>query len=93
MSKKVLTGKVVSAKMKNTLVVAVENIFTHPKYKKIYKRHKKYKAHYENGEYFAGDTVVIEECRPISKDKNWKVIKKLSDGVREVLDQVEEVKD
>ncbi|PIW91601.1 MAG: 30S ribosomal protein S17, partial [Candidatus Nealsonbacteria bacterium CG_4_8_14_3_um_filter_39_7] len=39
--------------------------------------HKKYKAHDEKGEYKIGDTVVIEECRPLSKDKRWKVIKKI----------------
>jgi small subunit ribosomal protein S17 len=63
--------------MPKTVVVTVEMIKTHPKYKKRYKRHKKYKAHIEEGEYKVGDRVIIEECRPISKDKKWKVIKKL----------------
>ncbi len=72
-----LTGTIVSNKMKNTLVVRVERIKKHPKYKRRFKVHKKYKAHYEKGEYKVGDKVVIEETRPISKDKCWRVIKKM----------------
>ena len=77
MPKKQLTGTIVSNKMQKTLVVEVERIKQHPRYKKRYKVHKKYKAHYEEGEYHNGDKVIIEECRPISKDKRWKVIKKI----------------
>ena len=73
-----LTGKVVSDKMQKTVVVVVERVKQHPKYKRRYKVHKKYKAHDEKGEYKVGDAVVIEECKPISKDKKWKVISKLS---------------
>lgn len=76
MSKRQLTGTVISDKMQKTIVVKVERIKEHPKYKKRYKVSKKYKAHNENGEYKEGDRVVIEECRPISKDKRWKVISK-----------------
>jgi small subunit ribosomal protein S17 len=76
MAKKTLTGKVVSDKMQKTIVVEVETIKEHPKYKRRYKFHKRYKAHVEEGEYKMGDTVIIEECRPISKDKHWRVIKK-----------------
>ena len=72
-----LQGIVSSDKMKKTVVVSVERIIEHPKYKKRYFSHKKYKAHDEKGEYKIGDTVVIEECRPLSKDKRWKVIKKI----------------
>ncbi|MCK4474119.1 30S ribosomal protein S17 [Candidatus Parcubacteria bacterium] len=75
--KKQLTGLIVSDKMAKTIVVEVERIKQHPKYKRRYKFHKKYKTHYENGEYKVGDKVIIEECRPISKDKHWKVIKKV----------------
>ena len=83
MPKRELQGKVVSNKMKDTLVVEVERVLEHPKYKRRYKQHKKYKAHVEEGEYTSGDynigdVVVIKECRPISKDKCWKVIKKVS---------------
>ena len=77
MSKRKLTGKVVSDKMPKTVVVQVERIKEHPKYRRRYKVHKKYKAHTEEGEYKIGDKVVIEECRPISKEKHWKVTKKI----------------
>ena len=77
MPKKRLTGKIVSTKMQKTLVVEVERIKQHPKYKRRLKVHKKYKAHYNEGEFKIGDRVIIEECRPISKDKHWKVLKKL----------------
>ena len=77
MSKKLLQGIVVSDKMQKTVVVEVESIKEHPKYKRRYKIHKKFKAHDEKGEYHMGDKVVIEETRPISKDKNWVVIKKI----------------
>ena len=76
MPKKQITGVVVSNKMQKTVVVKVERIKEHPKYKKRYKVHKKYKAHDEKGECKAGDKVIIEECRPMSKEKRWRVIKK-----------------
>lgn len=77
MPKKQLKGIVVSDKMQKTVVVKVERIIEHPKYKRRYKSHKKYKAHDENKEYHIGDNVVIEETTPISKDKCWRVIKKI----------------
>lgn len=77
MAKKKLQGVVVSDKMNKTVVVKVERIKEHPKYKRRYKSHKKYKAHDENKEYHVGDKVVIEETRPISKDKRWKVLNKI----------------
>lgn len=75
--KKKLTGKVVSNKMLKTVVVLVERLKEHPKYKKRFKVRKKYKAHDEKGEYKIGDRVIIEECRPMSKEKKWRVIKKV----------------
>ena len=77
MARKQLMGIVVSNKMLKTLVVRVEKIKKHLKYKKHYRVHQKYKAHYDQGEYKIGDKITIEECRPISKDKRWKIIKKL----------------
>lgn len=74
--KKRLIGKVFSDKMKNTLVIEVERIKFDAKLKTRYKRHKKYKAHTDNNDYKVGDSVIIEECRPISKDKRWRVISK-----------------
>ncbi len=77
MPKKELKGKVVSDKMDKTVVVEVERIIQHPKYKKRYKSHKKYKAHDEIEGCKIGDKVIIQECRPMSKDKKWRVICKL----------------
>lgn len=74
---KTLKGKVVSDKMQKTAVVEVQRFFKHPKYKKYIKRSKKYKAHDENKEYKIGDEVLIEETKPISKDKHFKIIKKI----------------
>ena len=76
MPKKRLTGKVVSNKMQKTVVVEVERIKEHQKYKRRFKVKKKYKAHDEKGEYKIGDRVIIEECRPLSKEKRWRVISK-----------------
>jgi len=77
MPKKRLKGTIVSNKMQKTVVVEVERVKEHPKYKRRYKIHKKYKVHYDEGEYRVGDKIMIEECRPISRDKRWKVIKKI----------------
>lgn len=74
MAKKKLIGIVVSTKCPKTLVVKVERIVEHKKYKKHYRVHKKYKVHCETGEYHPDDKVIVEECRPISKDKHWRVI-------------------
>ena len=67
MPKHQLTGTIVSNKMEKTVVVKVERIKKHPKYKRRYKLHKKYKAHDEKKEYRVGDKVMIEERRPKSK--------------------------
>lgn len=72
--KRVLTGEVVSDKMAKTVVVAIVRVKRHPIYKKQFKVTKRYKAHDENGEYKVGDRVSIEETRPLSKDKRWKVV-------------------
>ena len=75
--KKRLEGIVVSDKMQKTVVVKVERKAAHPLYKKIVSYHKKYKAHDEKNECQIGDRVIIEECRPISKTKRWRVVKKI----------------
>ena len=72
-----LEGVVVSDKMAKTVVVAIERLKLNKKYKKQFKVTTKFKAHDENGEYHTGDKVIIEETRPISRDKRWKVIKKI----------------
>jgi len=70
-----LTGRVVSDKMTKTVTVLVERRVTHAMYGKIVKRSKKYHAHDENSECHEGDLVTIEECRPISRTKSWRVTK------------------
>lgn len=74
---KVRIGIVTSNKMDKTVVVRVERRVKHPLYGKYITRSKKYHAHDENNEIRQGDLVVIEECRPISKTKTWKVTKVL----------------
>lgn len=73
-SNKVLKGVVVSDKMDKTVVVEVTRFVEHPKYGKRIKKTKKYKAHDENNSKKIGDVVEIEETKPISKDKHFKVI-------------------
>ena len=74
MPKRVLTGTVVSDKTDKTVVVRVERRVKHPLYGKIIKRSKKYHAHDEGNEYREGETVRIEETRPLSKLKTWTVL-------------------
>lgn len=68
-----LVGRVVSDKMNKTVTVLVERRVKHPLYGKVIVRSKKYHAHVEGLEAHAGDLVQIEECRPISRTKSWKV--------------------
>jgi small subunit ribosomal protein S17 len=72
-----LTGKVVSDKMQKTVTVLVERQVMHPVIGKVVRRTKKYHAHNEGDEAKVGDTVLIEECRPLSKTKAWKVARLL----------------
>jgi small subunit ribosomal protein S17 len=76
-NKRTLTGRVVSDKMAKTVTVLVERRVKHPLYGKIVTRTKKYHAHDENGESHEGDIVEIEECRPMSKTKAWRVTRLL----------------
>jgi len=71
---KILKGVVVSDKMDKTVVVLVNSFVKHPKYKKYMKMSKKYKAHDPEKKYKVGDKITIEETRPISKDKHFKVM-------------------
>ncbi len=95
MPKRKLQGIVVSDKMSKTVVVRVEKIKEHPKYKRRFKIHKKYKAHDEKEEYKIGDKVIIEESRPISKEKKWRVIAKVGIDKKQKLstDQTSERKE
>ena len=72
--RKTRVGQVVSDKMDKTIVVAVQDSVQHPLYKKIVKRTYKLKAHDENNECGIGDTVKVMECRPLSKDKRWRLV-------------------
>jgi small subunit ribosomal protein S17 len=74
MPKRVLQGVVVSDKNAKTVVVKVERRFTHPVMGKTVRRSKKYHAHDEKSEFKVGDTVRIQECRPLSKLKSWEVV-------------------
>ena len=74
MPKRILQGVVVSDKNDKTVVVRVERRFTHPLLKKTVRRTKKYHAHDEANTAKTGDVVRIEECRPISKNKSWKLV-------------------
>ena len=74
MPRRILSGTICKATNKKTVVVEVERTFKHPIYKKYIKRSKKYHAHDETDAFRVGDKVMIEETRPISKLKTWKVV-------------------
>ena len=74
MPRRVLTGRVTSDKMDKTVTVLVDRRIIHPLYKKFIRRSKKYAAHDQLNECKIGDTVRIEECRPISRRKTWTVV-------------------
>jgi small subunit ribosomal protein S17 len=72
-----VTGRVISDKMDKSITVMVERKVAHPIYGKYVKRSTKLHAHDEQNECNMGDTVSIEECRPISKSKSWRLVKVL----------------
>ena len=69
-----LKGTVISAGMQKTVVVQVDRLKKHPKYGKYYRVSKKFKAHDEKGEFRMRDIVTVQETRPLSREKRWKVI-------------------
>jgi len=73
-NKRTIKGVVISDKMDKTIVVKAERLVKHPIFHKYVRRHVKYKAHDEKNECKAGDTVVIIEARPMSKDKRWRML-------------------
>ncbi|MEJ6744057.1 MAG: 30S ribosomal protein S17 [Porticoccaceae bacterium] len=73
-SSRTLTGRIVSDKMDKTVTVLVERRVKHPVYGKILTKSSKIKAHDESNDAKTGDLVTIAECRPVSKDKAWKLI-------------------
>lgn len=80
MPKRIITGKVVSDKMDKTVVVAVESTIPHTRYHKMVKHTKKFKAHDEENTAREGDIVRIEESRPLSKDKAWRLLEVVERG-------------
>jgi len=76
--KRKIEGVVVSNKMDKTVVVEVERLKLHPKYEKYFRRRRHFKAHDEKNQYQIGDRVIIEETRPLSKEKRWRVISKIN---------------
>ena len=74
---KKLKGVIVSDRMKDTAVVLVNRLAKAPKYHKYYKVSKRFKAHNANNEYKEGETVIIQETRPMSKDKQWMIVSKV----------------
>ena len=78
MPKRILVGTITSDKTDKTVTVLVERKVKHPLYGKIIRRSKKYHAHDETNEFKTGDQVRIEETRPISKTKTWKVLDRVA---------------
>ena len=76
-------GTVVSAKMNKTIVVRVDRLQKHPKYGKHYRMSKKFKVHDEKGEYRAGDMVLVEEMRPLSREKRWRATELIKRPIKE----------
>jgi len=75
--KRRLQGVIVSDKMQKTRVVEITRLKKHPRYKKYYKVTRRFKVHDEKNEYKVGDKVVIEETRPLSKEKRWIIVEKI----------------
>jgi small subunit ribosomal protein S17 len=71
--RKTREGVVVSDAMQKTRVVEIERVYRHPRYQRVIRRSKKLKAHDEANESRVGDRVMVEETRPLSKDKRWRI--------------------
>ncbi len=76
--KKTREGVVVSDKMTKTRVVRIERVFRHPRYERVITRSKRLKAHDEQNASKVGDRVLIEETRPLSKEKRWRILQVLA---------------
>ena len=76
--KKTREGVVVSDKMTKTRVVVIERVFRHPRYERVITRSKRLKAHDEQNASKVGDRVLIEETRPLSKEKRWRILQVLA---------------
>jgi small subunit ribosomal protein S17 len=80
-------GRVVSDKMDKTVVVSVERLQRHPIYKRVIRRSTKFKAHDQDNAARVGDTVRIEESRPLSRDKRWRLVEILGHGISETASE------
>ena len=89
--RKVFEGTVISDKMQKTLIVRVTNISKHPKYGRIMKSYNKFKVHDEKSQAKMGDMVRIEETRPLSKDKRFRLVEITKKIVRPSVDIKEQV--
>jgi len=78
-------GRVISDKMDKTVVVSIERLRRHPVYKRVVRLSSKFKAHDEENTAHVGDTVRIEESRPISRDKRWRVVEVVARGSGEEM--------
>mgnify|MGYP001607502038 CR=1 FL=1 len=76
-----LQGIVISDKMQKTVVVKVDRMKMNTKYKRRYRVSKKYKAHDEKNDFHIGDKVIMEETRPLSKDKRWRIVTRIATGL------------
>ena len=84
-----LIGEVISNNMEKTIVVEIQRTVQHPMYGKVLRQQTRFKAHDEKKECQVGDQVKLAECRPLSKEKHWKVVEvlKQTQGVQPVLDE------
>ena len=80
MPRRRLQGTIVSDKMDKTVVVRVDRLRAHPMYHKVIRTARRYKAHDEENAARIGDVVVIEECRPMSREKRWRIVEWLKRG-------------
>lgn len=83
MPRRRLEGTVLSHQMNKTAVVIVERLHMHRLYRKVVRSHKRYHVHDEANEAHVGDRVVVEECRPVSRTKHWRIVDFISRGSEE----------
>lgn len=80
MPRRRMTGTVISSKADKTAVIVVETVKRHPLYGKVIRVQRRFKAHDEDNSAREGDRVVIEECRPLSREKRWRIVERRGEG-------------
>jgi small subunit ribosomal protein S17 len=88
--KRRLTGEIVSDKMNKTRVVLITRLKKHPRYQKFYKISQRFKVHDEKNEFKTGDLVAIEETRPLSREKRWRIVELIKSGVKKQSEELEQ---